>query len=165
MRNSVQETSMEGYICFGKKAYWQQIYFFKSKTKAGELWGGEHINSGNWKIELGFAGSRGSSSVVFILRRAPGYVPPARQSQLKKSFQQIFLVCKKARMVVDSVSMEIFKHSLDSGEDGLFVVPEGCCMIQVTLGSLLNFVVSHQVHDEGVLVICWYIVIEKEGEE
>lgn len=38
-------------------------------------------------------------------------------------------------------------------------------MIQVTLGSLLNFVVSPQVHDEDVLVICWYIVIEKEGED
>lgn len=115
MRNGVQETSMEGYICFGK-TYWHQIYFLKSKTKkAGELWGGEHIHSGNWKIELGVAGSRGSSSVVFILRRAPGYIPPAQQSQLKESFQQISLVCKKARTVVDSVSMEIFKHSLDSG--------------------------------------------------
>lgn len=34
---------MEGYICFGKKAIESKLIF----SKAGELWGGEHINSGN----------------------------------------------------------------------------------------------------------------------
>lgn len=50
------------------------------------------------------------------------------------------------------------------------MVPEGCFVIQVTLGSHLNFVVSHHVHYEDVLgymLICWseVMVTEKEGEE
>lgn len=63
---------------------------------------GNYINRSNLKVELGLTGSRGSSSVTFILRQAPGYIPPAWQSQLKTSFQQrLFLVYKQAGAVVD----------------------------------------------------------------
>lgn len=114
-------------------------FFFLIKAKARRVGGQgtKYVNSSNWKVGCIGLADRGTLAHYFHSQGSRLHPTSlAIPTETKLSNKVCFWYISKHRAVVASVSLEIFKSSLDFGGDGLFVVFEGCCMNQVILWGL-----------------------------